>query len=114
MLTSAGPATTGAEVVDVLFPAVVSVGLVMSAVFVTVPVAPPEIWTTNWNVEVPAAGRVAMLHVTVPVPPTAGVVQMNDGPPVCVQETNVVWAGTASVSPTVAASDGPLFVTEIV
>src|SRR3954462_13230585 len=46
----------------------------------------------------------------VPVPPAAGVLQRNGVPVVCDSETNVVLAGTASVSETVDAADGPLFV----
>jgi hypothetical protein len=114
MLTSVAPGTTGADVLDVLFAGVESVGLAMFAVFVMVPVAPLAVFTTSWNVAVAAAGRAAMLHVTVPVPPTAGMVHVNTGPPVCAEETKVVCAGTASVSTTLAASEGPLFATVIV
>src|SRR3954468_9205193 len=46
----------------------------------------------------------------VPVPPTTGVPQVNVCPVVCDSETNVVLTGTASVSETLAAADGPLFV----
>ena len=114
MLTSVAPATTDAVVVDVLFAVVESVGLAMLAVFVMVPVAPLVVFTTSWNVDEAAAGSAAMLHVIVPVPPAAGDVHVNAGPPVCVEETNVVCTGTASVSATLAASAGPLFVTVIV
>ncbi len=113
MLTSVAPGTTGAAVLDVLFAAVESVGLAMLAVFVMVPVAPLPVFTMSWNVAVAAAGRAAMLHVIVPVPPSAGIVHVKAGPFVCAEETNVVCAGTASVSTTLAASEGPLFVTEI-
>src|SRR5205814_1610558 len=54
------------------------------------------------------------LQVVVPVPPPGGVEQVNAGPAVCDSETNVVFAGTASLSATVKASDGPLLVTLIV
>ena len=51
------------------------------------------------------------MRVIVPVPPTGGVVGVNDvAPPVCVSDTNVVPAGTASVKETVWASLGPLLV----
>jgi hypothetical protein len=51
-----------------------------------------------------------MVQLTVPVPPTAGVVHENVGPTVCDAETKVVFTGTASVRATLAAFDGPLFV----
>ena len=54
---------------------------------------------------------VAMEHETVPVPPTAGLVQMNTGPVGCDSETKVVFGGIVSVIVTLVASDGPLFVT---
>src|SRR3954451_4785322 len=50
----------------------------------------------------------------VPVPPAAGVLHENGVPVVCDSETNVVFAGTASVSETLDAADGPLFVSVIV
>jgi len=112
--TSVAPGVTAAFVVDVLFAGVESVGLVTLAVFVIVPVAPLLARTTSWNIAEPAAGRPAMLHVIVPVAPAAGAVHVKAGPAVCVNETNVVCAGTASVRATLAASDGPLFATEIV
>jgi hypothetical protein len=66
---------------------------------------------TKLNVaEAPLASD-AMLHVIMPVPPTAGAAQLNEGPLVCVAETNVVPAGVVSVSCTLAASDGPAFAT---
>ena len=67
--------------------------------------------TTSVNTALPA-GSVAIVHVTVPVPPTAGVV--HDQPAGDASEVNVVFAGSASVSATVVALLGPLFATVIV
>jgi hypothetical protein len=64
-------------------------------------------FTTYSNVAVAPVTSVAMVHVIVPT-------QLNVGPLVCVAETNVVFAGTVSVSVTLTASDGPLFATVIV
>jgi hypothetical protein len=52
---------------------------------------------------------VPIVQVIVVVP-----VQVKVGPAVCVIETNVVCAGSTSVSVTLDASDGPLFATAIV
>ena len=60
--------------------------------------------------EVPAVS-VAMEQETVPVPPDGGLMQMKAGPVNCDSETKVVFGGSVSVMVTVAASDGPLFVT---
>ena len=60
----------------------------------------------NWNAADAPAASVAMVQMTGPVP-----LQLNAGPAVCDTETNVVPAGTVSVSVTLAASEGPLFIT---
>ncbi len=52
-----------------------------------------------------------MEQETVPVPPAAGVAQMNAGPVGCDSETKVMFGGSVSFITTVAASEGPLFVT---
>jgi hypothetical protein len=54
------------------------------------------------------------VQVIVPFAPAAGVVQVKAGPEACVAETNVVFAGSASVSVTAVALDGPAFVTPTV
>src|SRR5207248_4326830 len=66
------------------------------------------------NVAAAPLMSVPMLQVTVPVPPPGGVEHVNAGPAVCDSDTNVALAGTASLSATVSASDGPLLVTLIV
>lgn len=54
----------------------------------------------------------AVVHVTVPPEPTAGVVQANAGP-LCSIDTNVVPVGSGSVRVTFGAFDGPAFLTWI-
>ena len=83
------------------------------AVFVMVPVAPGLMCTVIENVADPMAND-AIVQVTVPVPPTGGLMHENVWPFVCDSETNVVFAGTASVSETLAALDGPLFISVMV
>ena len=68
--------------------------------------------TTRVNVAVADTMSELFVDVTFPVAPTAGVVLIQ--PAGAVNETNVVLAGIASVSETLVASLGPLFVTLIV
>jgi hypothetical protein len=70
--------------------------------------------TTRVKLALAPAAKVAMAQVTVPVPPTAGLVQAKAGPAVCVIDTNVVFVGVASLSETLWASLGPAFATLIV
>jgi len=81
------------------------------AVLVMVPVAVAATLNTKLNVAEAAGASTAIVQVIVPVAPTAGVEQVNAGPLVWFAETNVVLAGTASVSETFAPAEGPLFVT---
>ena len=69
--------------------------------------------TTVKLAEAPEASA-AIVPLIVPVPPTAGLVRLNDGPEVCVSETKVVLAGTTSERDAVWASLGPAFATVIV
>src|SRR5436309_626449 len=92
-------AGTGSTVVDVTL-----------AVLEMVPVAAALTFTTSVNVAEAPDANVAMFAVAVPVPPTAGVVSVKAGPEVCIIETNVVPAGTASASETVSVSPRRSFV----
>jgi hypothetical protein len=85
----------------------------MSVLEITVPVAvPASTLATKVNApETPDASE-AIVQVTVPVAPTAGVVQLHV--PGLVSETKVVLVGIASVKLTVVAVDGPLFVIDCV
>ena len=104
-----------AVAVAALFPALGSaVVAVTDAVLLIVPLAEALTFTTTVKVAVAPATSDPAVQLIVPVPPTGGLVQTNAGPPLCVSETNVAFAGTASVSATVCASDGPLFVIVIV
>jgi hypothetical protein len=80
-------------------------------VAVIVPIATVEgtFSTTTMSAEVPAARFAVSLHVTVPVAPTAGVVQVH--PAGASTDWNVVFTGVASVNATPVAAAGPLFVT---
>ena len=60
------------------------------------------------------AVTVAFVNCTVPVPPTAGADVLQPLPVVTLADTNVVLAGTASVTVTVCASLGPLLTKLIV
>jgi hypothetical protein len=100
--------------VAVLFAMLGSVDVaVIVAVFVmTVVLGVPALTlTTRVNEALAPAARLAMVQVTVPVPPTAGV--EHDQPAARVNDTNVVLGGTASLSATLVAPDGPEFETPI-
>ena len=85
------------------------------AVFVTTSPAATSAATRTTIVNVADAPefKVATVHVAVPDPPLAGVVQANVGPPVWVIETKVVFGGITSLSDTFAAAVGPLSETVI-
>src|SRR5439155_1115602 len=97
--------------VDVLLPGVGSVVLLETfAVLDKVePLASLALTlTTRVKVALAPAARVAAVVVTVPVPPTVGVVDVK--PTGAVKDTKVVPVGTASVSATLCASLGPVLV----
>ena len=52
-------------------------------------------------------GRVAIVSLIVPVPPTAGPVRVKGRPEVCVSETNVVSAGRGQSAPRSGRRWGP-------
>lgn len=113
METSAcvGEATT-VEAEAELLPAVGSlVADVTAGLFeIVVPAAVATFtFTTNGKLLTLPDARVVAVQEILPVPPTAGVTQ--DQPTGTPSETNVVFAGTVSVSESVAAAAGPLFVT---
>ena len=84
------------------------------AVLMIAPFATGSRCTTSENVALAPEAKLAMVQLTVPAEPAAGVVQLKGVPAVCVAETNVVFAGNVSASVTFAAVAGPLFVTTIV
>jgi hypothetical protein len=100
-----------------LFPGTSSVVL-LDMVAVLLIVVPSGVlaftFTTMLKLALAFAAKVAMVQVTVPVAPGAGLVQEKDGPAVCAIDTNVVFAGVASLSETFWASLGPAFATLIV
>ena len=89
-------------------------GVVLAAVTVLVMVVPfgveVLICTTMVKVAVSALATEALEKTTLPVPPTAGAAVDQPVPVVTVADTNVVFAGTASVTVTVCASDAPALV----
>src|SRR5207245_6333828 len=66
-------------------------------------------WPTMVNVVVAPLARDAVVQLTVPVEPTAGVVQVQ--PAGCVSDWKVVSAGRGSFIVTLAAAFGPPLVT---
>src|SRR5271165_2651882 len=66
-------------------------------------------FTTTMMLAEALAAKVGSLHVMLPVPPTAGDVQVQ--PAGAETETNVVLVGTACRKLTAEADAGPLFVT---
>jgi len=67
--------------------------------------------TMEKTADAPGA-NVELVQLTLPVAdPAAGVVQVKVGPLVCVADTNVVLAGTASINETSWAADGPELLT---
>ena len=83
------------------------------AVFVIVAplaMAAPALKTNVNDADAPEAS-VAIVQVTVPDAPAAGLVQVNAGPLFCARETKVVPGGSTSVSVTPWAMPGPLFAT---
>src|SRR6185295_8549206 len=88
--------------------------VVLAAVALLLIVAPFAVLaftlTTIVNTADSPATTVALEKTTLPVPPTAGVVGVHPIPVVTVADTNVVFAGTASVTVTIWASLAPAFV----
>jgi hypothetical protein len=67
-------------------------------------------WTVIWIATAPTASE-PLVHCTVPVAPTAGVVHDHPGAEI---DWNVVFAGRLSVTTTLVATSGPPLVTVIV
>ena len=85
----------------------------MAVSLMTVPVAVPAFtFVTRVNEAADPAAKLAMLQVTVPVAPIAGVEQLHE--PGNARETKVVLVGIASVKVTVMAVAGPLLVSDCV
>src|SRR5687768_2003182 len=75
---------------------------------IVVPAAVLELtFTTIVNVAVSPGSTVPFENTTFPVPPTGGALMLQPLPVVTIADTNVVFAGTASVTDTVCASLGP-------
>ena len=70
----------------------------------------PPTRTTRLNWATPGV-KFEVPQETVPVSPTVGAAQLNPAPEVCVIETKVRPAGSASIKETLSAMIGPAFVT---
>ena len=90
--------------------------LALAVLLRTVPLATLELTlTTISNVDIASDGNVALVALTVPVPPTAGVASVKVlTPDVCEALTNVVPGGRGSLNVTSCAAKGPLLVRVIV
>src|SRR5438105_621347 len=103
-MTDAGPVlvttrsacgVTGVLAVPALLVGSVSgVVVVPVAVLDSALVTPEPTWTTSVKVALAPAARLARVSVTLPVPPTAGVVEPKAGPLFCASDTKVVPAGS--------------------
>ena len=103
--------TTGVATVVLLLGALGSLLVVVTEEFaVIVPAATVDgtFTTTMMSADVPAA-IVGLVQFTVPVPPTAGAVQVQ--PAGANTDSKVVFGGVASVKLSPVADAGPLFVT---
>jgi hypothetical protein len=105
-------ATLAVEAEALLLPGIGSgvVELALAVLLTVVPALPGPARATSVKAAAAPEASVVMLQLTVPPAPTAGLVQMNVGPDVCANDTNVVPAGSASVSVADCAALGPLFV----
>ena len=112
VIARAAVATPVAVAVEELFAGFASAVALTAAVLDTVAPMPLPAARTSVNVLEAADASVAAEQVIVPVPPTAGVVQVK--PAGAVSDWNVIPAGIVSVTCTVDAASGPLFVTTIV
>jgi hypothetical protein len=113
VIVAPGDVDAGPVAVALLFVVFDSVLVVVTlAVFVIVaPAVPVLTRTTRVNDAVAEAPNEAYVAVTAPVPPTAGADVIH--PDGAVNDTNVVLAGTASLSDTFAAAALPPFDTTI-
>jgi hypothetical protein len=100
--------------VDVLFSSLGS-KVAVDTVAVLLKVEPGGVaggmFATNVKFAIDPDGKFAIVQVIVPFVPTEGFEQLNAGPLFWVSETKVIPAGSGSVSDTVAAASGPLFIT---
>jgi hypothetical protein len=84
--------------------------LTVAVSVITEPFAVPEFtFVTRDNVAAVLPAIFKSVQMTLPVPPTDGVVQLH--PAGAAMETNVVFAGTASTIEALSAALGPLLVT---
>src|SRR5262249_15599930 len=81
----------------------------VTVLVITVPCSTPALTlTTTWNTAVSPFATLAFEKTTLPVPPTAGAEVLHPVPVVTEAETNVVFAGTGSVTVVARPGPGPL------
>src|SRR4030095_6203238 len=115
--TRSACATTVVVVVPVLFPEVPSVVelAAVAELVIIVPFGVPALtFTTIVNKAVSPGNTVPLENTTVPVPPTAGALVLHPIPVFTAADTNVVLAGSVSLTDTVVALLGPLLTKLIV
>src|SRR5438477_1367 len=103
-----------ASVLSLLLGSAVVLAAVAALVIVEPFAALEFTFTTTVKTAVSPLAIVALEKTTLPVPPTAGALVDQPLPVVTVADTKVVLVGTASVTVTLCASDGPLLVKLIV
>jgi hypothetical protein len=89
-----------------------AVAVVTVAVLLIVPVVPAPTFTTSVNTSFALAATDGLVQLTVPLVPTAGVVQLQ--PAAEVNDAKVVPPGSVSSSVDVVAGSGPALATVIV
>ena len=88
---------------------------VITVFVITAPDSTPLLTcTTTSKTAVSPIPTIAFEKITLPVPPTAGDMIVHPIPLVTIADTNVVFAGTASVTVVSIPGPGPLFVKLIV
>ncbi len=110
-----GTPPTVVVVVDESLPATgsVDVEVIVALLVMTVPFGVLALTLTVNVINTVPLINVGVVQIILPVPPTAGVVQLKLNFEVCVSDTNVVFAGTAVVSVTPVAVSGPALVIAI-
>lgn len=110
VLVMARSATVWLPLDDAVLFAGLGSGVVLEtvAVFVIVPPKAAAVWTTMVSVALPPDAIDGIVQVIVPVPPTAGLLHEKPAPEA---ETNVVFAGTASITEIDCAVFGPALLT---
>ena len=90
-----------------LFGSMIELTAVAELVITVPPGLPRLTCTTIVNTAVSPLGELAFEKITLPVPPTGGELMLQPVPVVTAADTNVVFAGTASVTVVLRPGPGP-------